>query len=71
MRNHLFGDGAGTADGRARTDIEPQRGEPGRPVDAVMLVEMLIFRHDEGGLQRDWNVGERAPRPCSRAFSSV
>ena len=57
--HHLLGDGAGAANGCALTDVQPQGREARRPVDAVMLVKMLIFRDDKSGPQQRRHIRER------------
>jgi hypothetical protein len=49
--HHLLSDGAGAANRRQSTQVLPDRREPRRPIDAVMLIEMLILCRDEGALQ--------------------
>ena len=48
--HHLFSDGTGAADRGALTDIQQKGGEARWPVNAVVFVEMLIFRDYQGCL---------------------
>jgi hypothetical protein len=56
----LLSDGTGTADRGALTDIQQKGGEARWPVNAVVFVEMLIFR-DYGTDLPDAGYGGKRP----------
>src|SRR5581483_10826101 len=57
--DYLLGDGAGSAPRSQCTDVQNQSCATRRPVDPMMLVEMLVLGDHDGSLQERRNAGQR------------